>query len=138
MEEKNRELLNKVIEDRLTKALQSDVGVEDYDNTAFKEAMDAVNKQIDLYKADVSYQEWIDKLENEKAEHLREEDQKKEETKLNHVIHIATFAAGILLPPVLDIICKTYYAKRVCEYEQTDTFTTSAGRGISTWFRFKN
>ena len=123
MDGKNRELLQKVIENRLERALFAG---SDEDDRAFKEAMDAVGKQIE-----------IDKLKAEEEKNLREEETKKKEAKIDRIVQIAIFGSGLILAPVIDTGCKKIYARMLCEFEKDYTFTTTAGRALSGLFRFK-
>ena len=136
MDEKNRELLNEVIEDRLERALSSD-GTLDEDKQVFKEAMDAVNKQIELDKIEASYKAEMKKMEIENERNLREEISKKEEAKKDRWVQVGIFGGGLLLGPVIEVCCKKVYARMLCEFEKDYTFTTTAGRGLSSLFRFK-
>lgn len=122
MNEQNRDLLSEVIEDRLERALSG----EDDDNKAFKEAMEAISKQNELYSIDVS---------NQKNAH--DEQIRREEAKKDRIVQVATFAAGLVVAPIVEFICKKSYAKMLCEFEKDYTFTTTAGRGLSSLFRFK-
>ena len=143
MDAKNRELLEGVIEDRLRRAQLSDPENE-VDKQVFKEAMDALSKQIELDKIDASHEEQLAKLkiENErlKAEcekNLRDEATKKSEAKKDRWVQIGTFGAGLLIAPAIEYGFKKGFAKLICEFEKDYTFTTSAGRGLSSLFRFK-
>lgn len=135
MDARNRDLLAEVIEDRLEKALSS-YG-DDGSDLAFKEAMDAVSKQIELDKIDASREEVEKKLKVEEEKNLREDSTKKEEAGKDRVTQICIFAAGLVLGPVIEVACKRGYAKMLCEFEKDYTFTTTAGRGLSGLFRFK-
>lgn len=61
----------------------------------------------------------------------------KEEAKWDRAIKIGTFAAGLVLAPVVDTVCKRSLAKFIGTVEQMETFTSSPGRSISSWFRWK-
>lgn len=52
-------------------------------------------------------------------------------------IKLVTFAGSVLLVPVIDTVCKKNLAKYIAKIEEFDTFTSSAGRSISSWFRWK-
>ena len=74
MNESNRELLGQVVEKRLTEVLETDLGTDE-EKLAFKEAMDAIDREISLRKLDDSYQDESEKrcLEREKLEVSRKE-----------------------------------------------------------------
>ena len=136
MDETNRGLLEKVVENRLNAALQSNADSDD-GKTKFKEAMDAVSKQIELDKLDASRQAELERVKMEHEKNLREEQTKTEEAKKDRMVQVGTFIGGLLLAPVIEVACKKGYAKMLCEFEKDYTFTTSAGRALSGLFRFK-
>ena len=61
----------------------------------------------------------------------------KEDAKWDRVIKIGTFAAGLVIAPFVDTVCKRSLAKFIGTVEQMETFTSSPGRSISSWFRWK-
>ena len=66
MNETNRELLDQVINKTLSNALEAEEGSEEA-KAYFRQAMDAIDRQINLNKVDCAYQESYDKLEAEKS-----------------------------------------------------------------------
>lgn len=125
MDEKNRELLTEVTNDRLNKALTYDVG-SDESKVAFKEAMEAVDRQIELSKQDANSKE-------QEEENLN----KKKNAKWDRWIRIGEITLAMIAVPVMDHLFKRRYVRDVCTFEKDYTFTTSAGRGTSSLFRFK-
>ena len=136
MDEQNKELLDKVIKDRLEHALGNTTETEE-DKQAFKEAMDALSKRIELEKIETSHREQNKKMEIEKNKDLRNEKIKISEANKDRIIQIGTFTAGLFLGPIIESLVKKGYAKMLCEFEKDYTFTTSAGRALSGLFRFK-
>ena len=137
MTKENEALLDEVIRTRLEQAQYPDAESEE-DKHAFKEAMEALNKQIELKKIEVAHLEQIKKMEMEKEQHLRDEIVKVEEAKKDRWIQIALFVGGALLVPAVDHLRTSNYIKKLCTFEKDYTFTTSAGRGLaSSLFRFK-
>ena len=141
MDNKNRELLESVIQNRLMRAEISD-GEEDA--LAFKEAMSALDKAIELDKLKASHDEQVEKLKIEKErlkveteKNLRDEASKKEEAKKERMVQIATFLVGLFGGAAIDYFAKKKFAKLICEFEKDYTFTTSAGKGVSGIFRWK-
>ena len=126
MDEKNKGLLTEVIEDRLNTALTSEVG-SDESKIAFKEAMEAVDRQIELSKLDASSQEQAEeKLVKEKN------------AKWDRWIRCGELALAMIAVPVMDHLFKRRYMKDVCMFEKDYTFTTTPGKqGSSSLFRFK-
>lgn len=143
MDKRNKDLLSEVIKDRLDRALIEDPENEG-DKQLFKEAMEALNKQIELDKIEVSHDEQLEKLriENErlKAEcekNLRDEAAKKSEAKKDRWVQIGLFVAGLALGESIDYAKKKGFARYICNFEKDYTFTTSPGRSLSGLFRFK-
>lgn len=143
MDKTNKDLLSNVIKDRLDRALIADPENEG-DKQIFKEAMEALNKQIELDKIEVSHDEQLEKLkiENErlKAEcekNLRDEAAKKSEAKKDRLVQIGLFIAGLALGEGIDYAKKKGFARYICNFEKDYTFTTSPGRSLSGLFRFK-
>ena len=81
---------------------------KDTDGDAFAEAMEAIDRQTELDK------------------------QKKEE-----IIKYVEIGAALVLAPIIETKCKEVFAKIVCDFEKDYTFTTTAGRALSSLFRFK-
>jgi hypothetical protein len=136
METVNKELLSKVIKNRLEEALKLTPEASS-DSRAFKEAMDAVSKQIELDKIEQSRQEQIERMKMEHDKNLRDEFAKRDEARKDRFVQIGIFTAGLILSPLIETACKRGYAHMICEFEKDYTFTTTAGRQLSGLFRFK-
>lgn len=143
MEDKNKRLLEDVIEERLTRTRIGEPGNED-DRVAFKEAMDALSKQIEFDKIEASHSEQLEKLriENErlKAErdkNHRDEAARKKEVWIDAGIKIGTFLGGTLLGAWVEHKFKMTYMRDVCQFEKDNTFISTPGRGLSSLFHFK-
>ena len=137
MDENNRVLLTKVVSDRLECALSSS---EDPTKRklAFAEAMEAVNKQIEVDKLEASHQEHIEKQRAEEKRCRREDEFKRVEARKARNTQIGIFVAGLIVSPIIEVVSKTLYANHIAKLEEFDTFTSEAGRGIASWFRWKN
>lgn len=105
MKKENKALLDEVIKDRLEKSLDEDAENRE---EAFKEAMDAIDRQNELDK-------------NNK----------------DRIVKIVEIGATIIAVPLIDAGCKKAFAKLICEFEKDYTFTTSAGKTLANLFRFK-
>lgn len=81
---------------------------EEQSQVIFKEAMEAIDRQASLDK---------DKKDN--------------------IVKYVEIGAAVLLAPLIEAGCKKAFAKIICEFEKDYTFTTSAGRTLSSIFRFK-
>jgi hypothetical protein len=110
----NKEQLDKVIDDRLESVLVYEEGSDEAKH-AFKEAMKAIELRNEMEKI---------------------EDTKKSEKK-NTVLKIVEIVAVPVGLFVLDAAFKTYYMKKVCNFEKDYTFTTTPGRGLSGLFQFR-
>lgn len=137
MDEKSKALLAKVAEDRLERALQT--GKDEVERKhAFNEAMAVMDKQIELERLEVTHREHIEKQRNEEKWNRREDAFKREEAKKARNVQIAMFVAGLIVTPTIDVLRKTFFANHVAKLEEFDTFTSQAGKGISSWFRWKD
>lgn len=105
MKKENKALLDEVIKDRLEKSLDEDAENRE---EAFREAMDAIDRQNELDK-------------NNK----------------DRIVKIVEIGAAIIAVPLIDAGCKKAFAKLICEFEKDYTFTTSAGKTLANLFRFK-
>lgn len=57
--------------------------------------------------------------------------------KVDTAIRVATFVGGVVITPVVTTFCQKHLAKFIGTVEQMETFTSSAGRSMSSWFRWK-
>lgn len=124
MENKNRKLLDEVIKDRLEQALKSEVGTEEAD-AAFKQAMDAIDRETELSKMEASSEEQAKKQE-----------QSKKEARMNWIIKGVEIGVVLIGVPVVQFLCNKSFAKTMCNFEKDYTFTTSAGKSLSRLFKF--
>lgn len=125
MNKKQKEQLEQVIEDRLESALLYEEGSED-SIRAFKEA----TRAIELLNE-------AEKLEHQKESELiriTETERSERKNTVLKVIEIAAVPVGLF---VLDCVFKNHYMKKVCNFEKDYTFTTSAGKGLSSLFQFR-
>lgn len=124
-------LLEQVIKDRLKVAL--DDLESDESKRAFKEAMEAIDRMIQIERIDVS------RLELESKDRLEESklNKSKEEQRKNDILRIVEVVAVPVGLFVLDCLFKRYYMRSVCNFEKDYTFTTTPGKSISGLFKFK-
>ena len=104
MKKENKKLLEDVIKDRLTKSL----GDSDEASEAFKEAMEAIDRQNTLDK-----------------------DNK------DRIVKFVEIGTAVVLAPLIETGCKKAFAHMICEFEKNDSFTTMAGKSLSGLFKFK-
>lgn len=123
--DENKELLDKVIKNRLEQALQSDSNAEG-SNDAFKQAMEAIDRRNELERIEASHAEQVEKQKTAKKE-----------TAINLGIRFLEVAAAILIVPCVNHRFNMRYAKELCTFEKDYTFTTSAGKATSKFFNFK-
>lgn len=105
MKKENKALLDEVIKDRLEKSLDEDAENRE---EAFREAMDAIDRQNELDK-------------NNK----------------DRIVKVVEIGSAIIAVPLIEAGCKKAFAKLICEFEKDYTFTTSAGKTLANLFRFK-
>ena len=104
MKKENKKLLEDVIKDRLTKSL----GDSDEASEAFKEAMEAIDRQNTLDK-----------------------DSK------DRIVKFVEIGTAVVLAPLIEVGCKKAFAHMICEFERNDSFTTMAGKSLSGLFKFR-
>lgn len=104
MKKENKKLLEDVIKDRLTKSL----GDSDEASEAFKEAMEAIDRQNTLDK-----------------------DSK------DRIVKFVEIGTAVVVAPLIEVGCKKAFAHMICEFEKNDSFTTMAGKSLSGLFKFK-
>ena len=124
METANKQTLEEVIDDRLDAALNE--YDEEKKKLAFEEAMKAIDRSIELTK-----------LEDSKEENIKNNEIKLKESKKDRIIKCVEIGGALLIAPFIESFIKKGYAKIICNFEKDYTFTTSAGRGLSSLFRFK-
>lgn len=78
----------------------------------------------------------ITKVMDGQAELIRIEDARSD-AKKERVIKVGTFIAGLALTPAIDYLAKKGLAKFIGTIEQMETFTSTPGRSIGSWFRWK-
>lgn len=102
-------------------------------SSAHKLEMEATDRLMKLEEAERASKEAADKalFEQQKQEKALEEQKRTNTWKWVEVVCVPV---GILL---LDHLCKQTYMRHVCEFEKDYTFTTTAGKGISSLFRWK-
>lgn len=104
MKKKNKELLDLLIEKKLNESLENG----HIDSETFEEAMDAIDRQIEL-----------DNIKKEK------------------LMKLVEIGAIVIATPLIEYGCKKAFAKMICTFESDNIFTTTAGRSLSSLFKFK-
>lgn len=124
MNELNKELLDEVIKDRLETTLNSDADTEKA-KSAFREAMEAVDRQTELTKLDAAQEELSKKQKQAKIE-----------TALNVGVKVLEIGVLLIAVPVMNYCFNMRYAKELCHFEKDYTFSTQAGKATSKFFKF--
>ena len=155
MNEENRELLGQVTKNRLEKARDADPNTEE-GKVAFKEAMEAVDRELNMMKIDNSSTDALGQLslERTKAKNSQDEliarremdakrqtsedEHRKKESKRNFWIRVVEIGTAAVVAPVIGYGIKKGFAKMICTFEKDYTFTTTAGRSFGSFFRFKD
>lgn len=125
MNKENRKLLDEVIFSRL-EYVSTYTDADDNETEAFRQAMEAIDRQIKISELDASTDEQIKK-----------QDQSKEEAKKDRLVKLVEICAVPLVLVGVQYVCNMRYAKVLCNFEKDYTFTTSAGRAMSKFFNFK-
>ena len=110
----NKALLEKVIKNRLEDSLSKDLNPEEK-KQAFREAMEALDRQTEIEKAETAKTEQTS-------------------SRIVKVIEVGAIPAALL---TLDYLFKSRFMRNVCEFEKDYTFTTTPGRSISSFFKFR-
>jgi len=124
MNDQNKKLLDEVIKNRLETAKQSTADA-DGNNAAFRQAMEAIDRRIEIDKIDASYEEQSKKQE-----------QSKKEVDINMWIQIGGLVASMVVVPTMNHFYNMRYAKTLCHFEKDYTFTTTPGKATSKFFNF--
>ena len=136
MNDKNKQLLDEVIEKRLEQALESDANAED--NIAFKQAMEAVDRQIKISELEANRLLEVSKFEAACVEQNHKIETSQSEAKWNKIFRVAEILVVPMAMVGVQYVCNMRYAKVLCNFEKDYTFTTSAGRATSKFFNFRN
>lgn len=117
MDEKQKELLNKVIEDRAEKALDPSLSADERES-AYKEAMGAYDRATKVAELEAS----------------------QEQAKKNRLLKwLEVGVVGVVVPVgilIVKEISKWKFGKKVMEFEKDDSFTTTPGKSsMSSYFR---
>lgn len=76
-----------------------------------------------------------EEYEKVQEEILKFESDRNDKKEIN--LKVASIVTGIALAPVVDTMCKRYLAGFIGKVEQMEIFTSTPGRSISSWFRWK-
>lgn len=123
MKKENKDLLEEVIKDRLTKSLGSN---PDEASEALKEAMEAIDRQIALDK-DINTMSIADK----------QLDKDIDKDNKDRIVKFVEIGTAVVLAPLIEAGCKKAFAHMICEFERNDSFTTMAGKSLSGLFKFR-
>lgn len=119
MNEDNKKLLEEVINDRLKKSLGENPGEA---SAAFEEAMKAIDRQNELDKTKND----LDGIKNERDSKNRD-----------RLVKVVEIGAVVVAAPLIEAACKKGFAYMICEFEKDYSFTTMAGKSLSSLFKFK-
>lgn len=119
MNEFNKQLLADVINDRLQKSIGDN---PDEASVAFKEAMQAIDRQNELDKTSNNLEQIKNELDTNNRDRL---------------VKVVEIGAAIIAAPLIEAACKKGFAYMICEFEKDYSFTTMAGKSLSSLFKFK-
>jgi hypothetical protein len=116
MDDKQKELLNKVIENRAELALDSSLSADER-KAAFTDAMSAYDR----------------------ANKIEEIEASREQAKKNRIIKWVEVGGAILVPIIvlgIKEFCKSKFGDKVMRFEKEDSFTSTPGKSsMSSYFR---
>lgn len=132
--ETNKELLDQVIEQSLMDVQDHEVCSEPHQK-AFKEAMEAYDRRIELEKIEEKQRELALK---EKEMELKERELANKEKSEKGIKVLKYIEIGIPFGLLaVEYMFKHKFMKDVCNFEKDYTFTTTPGRSISSLFKWK-
>ena len=129
-----KQLMADVATERLELAKQSSPGTEEAE-VAFKQGVTAFNAYTELVKAEDAHEELVERRELEKQKQDREESARRKERISNGIIKGLEIGA-MIAAPVVGYFCNKKLAAFLCEVEQFETFTTTAGKSLGRMFKF--
>ena len=89
--------------------------------------MEAIDKQLD-----------IDRIDADERRSFNEEAFKIEEARRGHKTQVFMYVAGLFVPIGVDLIAKLILVDKIGKVEQLESFTSTPGRSMSSWFRWKH
>lgn len=125
MEDQIRTLLKEANKTCLETALDLGLDTEE-GQKVYELAMAGYDRDMKLTEIDVRENDL--KAQNE----LKAKDSKR-----NVIMKSVEIASIVILTPVVEYVTKKGFAKLLCNFEKDYTFTTTAGRSLSSLFRFK-
>ena len=135
MNDRNKQLLDEVIEKRLEQTLKSDANPED--NVAFKQAMEAIDRQIKISELEANRQLEISKFEAACAEQNLKHETAKSDINWSRAFKVVEFVVAPVAMAAIQHKHNMDFAHVLCMFEKDYTFTTTAGRQTSKFFNFK-
>lgn len=113
------------------------LGVKDDEcDKAFEQAMKAVKIYGELTKIDDEHSEELDRQELTKENQDLERDMKRMVARGDRIFKVVEIAAVAVLAPTLTYVFNRKFAEFLCEAEQFESFTSTAGRSLGKIFKF--
>lgn len=144
MNEKNRELLEDIINQKLYECSSADQLSQEERDKAFKDALSAIDRSNESLKLEHSKAELESKIELEKEKFESEKefkdidnDFRTKEYKKNLIIRTIEVAIVPVGLCIINIVSRNRFAKKICLFEKDYTFTTTPGRSLRDVFKFK-
>lgn len=103
---------------------------------AFEQAMRAVKVYGELTKIDDEHSEELERQDLEKEKQEMERDLKRKMTRGERWIKVAEIVAVAAIAPTLTYVFNRKFAEFLCEAEQFESFTSTAGRSLGKIFKF--
>lgn len=123
MNKKNNQLLEQVIQGKLELALKAE---DEMSEAAFREAMEAIDRQIAIDRAEFEALNNRERLEEDKVKERRDS-----------IIKCLEIGATIIAAPIITAKINKSFAHMLCEFEKNYNFTTTAGKSLSKIFKLK-
>ena len=123
MNKKNKKLLEDLIQERLQRAMDAE---DENSNVAFEEAMQAIDRQMEIDKIKLEALNNQDKMQVDKNRDRRDS-----------VIKCLEIGATFIVTPILTAKVNKSFAHMLCEFEKDYNFTATAGKSLSKIFKLK-
>lgn len=130
-----KKLMKDVAADRLQQAKDYGPGTDE-GAIALKEGLQAFNAYTELVKTEDAHEELIERREMEKQKQIRDESIRRRERIKDYITVGLGVVGTAVATPIVYHICNKNLAKFLCEVEQFESFTTTAGKSVGKMFKF--
>lgn len=130
-----KKLMEDVAKDRLERARTYGPGTDEGD-AAFKEGLQAFNAYNEFVKTEDAHEELIERRAMEKEQKAREEKIRRKDRTKDYITVGLTIVGTAIITPLAYHFSNKSLARFLCEAEQFETFTSTAGKSLGKMFKF--